>query len=302
MSEYNNCPNLEIVRKQLKQYIINQPPVPDCEINYELGYMYDPLYEIKDWYCEHYNIGTDKYTGIFKYIGFLPKNNRLTFNIYCRGYIHDPWNVDKNIDVRGEPLVRPGCSIHNLRMFRDYRECCKNKDWKTFVDKYIKWADRYFQCHPVITTIIRDKIDDDILTKQIRNYYQLDVMNEMRWKTIRRITFRSIKTSKRKQIIDETIICNYKFDIYNGFKFNIYKKTDEFSNDFCYGIYADPMYPFRYEKDVVREQTDIRFKNIYENHPIDAQFCFELYIWILRVYNDKMSLTNTPDDWDLSKF
>ena len=290
MAECNNCPNLEIVRKQLKQYIINQPPVPDCEINYELGYMYDPLYEIKDWYCNQYNIGTDKYTGVFKYMGVLPKNNRLTFNIYCRGYIHDPWDLDKNIDVRGEPLVRPGCSLHNLKMFADYKKCCKNKDWKTFTDKYIKWADSYFQIYSTKTTPNMDKIDDEILIKQIRNYYQLDVMTEL------------LKNPRRKTIIDETITCNYSFSKYNGFVFNTYKITDGFKEHYCYGIYADPLRPFKYEISVAKDQHDILFKNIFENHSINAEFCFELYIWLLRRSVTKIGISDVPSDSDLSLF
>lgn len=295
MSECNNCPNLEIVRKQLKQYIINQPPVPDCEINYELGYMYDPLYEIKDWYCEHYNIGDENYA---KWVGNtknLPKSEQLGFNIFCRGYIYDPWNIEKNVDIEGKPLIRPGCCLKVLRMFYDYRECCKNKDWKTFVDSYIKWTDRYFQRYPVTNTTIRDKIDDEILTKRIRNYYQLDVMDELLWGTIRKIF-------KRKTIEDEVITCNYKFDIYNGFKFTIYKRIDKFDDGYCYGIYADPMELYRYERDVVKEQNTNRFRSIYENHPIDAELCFELYIWILRQYDSKMGLSNTLNGMGLSKF
>ena len=290
MSEFNDCPNLETVRKQLKQYIINQPPVPDCEINYELGYMYDPLHEIKDWYCNHYNIGTDKYQGIGDYMYAPSTDNQINFNIYCRGYIHDPWNVDKYFDERGKPLVQPGCPIQLLYMFADYKKCCKNKDWKTFVDKYIKRLDFFIQFRSIKNTEIRDKIDDEILMKQIRNYYQLDVMTELLGKP------------RRKTIIDKTITCNYKFDIFNGFRFTIYKTTNEYSNDYCYGIYADPMEPFRYEIDVVREQNTNRFRNIYENRPIDSQFCFELYIWILRQYNGKMGLRETPNDSDLSKF
>lgn len=295
MSEFNECPNLEIVRKQLKQYIINQPPVPDCEINYELGYMYDPLYEIKDWYCNHYDIGDKYYCKWLNNTKITPKNERLGFNIFWRGYIHDPWNVEKNVDIQGNPLIRPGCSLQLLRMFYDYKECCKKKDWKTFVDKHIKRLNFFIHSRPINNTEIRDKINDDILMKRIRNYFQLDVMSELLWRSRRKIF-------RRKTVVDETITCNYKFDIFNGFKFTIYKTTDEFCDDYCYGIYTDPMCPFRYEIDVVREQNTNRFRNIYENHTVNAQFCFELYIWILRQYSTKIGLLNTQNNSRLFKF
>ena len=252
--------------------------------------MYDPLYEIKDWYCNHYDIGIDNNCEVFDCMFVLPKSYRLLFNIHCRGYIHDPWNVDKYIDIRGEPLIRPGCSLHNLRMFRDYRECCKNKDWKTFVDKYIKLLENPVQFQPIKNTEVRDKIDDEILMKQIRNYYQLDVMTELLGKP------------RRKTIIDKTITCDYKFDIFNGFRFYTFKTTDGFDDDYCYGISGDPMFPFRYERDVVREQNTNRFRSIYENQPIDAELCFELYIWILRRYDTKIGLSDVPNDFYLSKF
>lgn len=291
MSEFNDCPNLEIVRKQLKQYIINQPPVPDCEINYELGYMYDPLYEIKDWYCNYYDIG-DKYyyTELHNHMHDIQMNSRLSFNVYCRGYVYDPWNVEKNVDIRGKPIIRPGCTLKELRMFYDYKECCRNKDWKTFADKYTKRVDYYFQIHSTKTITNIDRIDEDILTKQIQNYYQLDVMTEL------------LKKPRRKTIIDETITCNCNFGKFSGFRFNTFKITNEFDSDYCYGIYGDPMYPFRYEFDVVRDQIDVRFKNIFENHPIDAEFCFELYIWLLRHSSTKIGLSDVPNDSYLSKF
>ena len=291
MSECNNCPNLEIVRKQLKQYIINQPPVPDCEINYELGYMYDPLYEIKDWYCNQYDIGNKYYYfRLLNNVENMVDNDCIDFNIFCRGYIHDPWNVNKYIDLRGKPLIRPGCSLRNLRMFYDYKECCLNKDWKSFVDKYKNRLDFYIRLRPIKNIENSIKIDDDILTKQIRNYYQLDVMHEL------------LQRPRRKIIKDETITCNCGFNIYNGFSFNIYKSIDGSSYDYCYGICADPMRPFNYEIDVVRDQTVNRFRNIYENQPIDAKYCFELYICLLRQDNSKIGLSDIPDGFRLSKF
>ena len=98
------------------------------------------------------------------------------------------------------------------------------------------------------------------------------------------------------------LTCNYSFSKYNGFVFNTYKITDGFKEHYCYGIYADPLRPFKYEISVAKDQHDIRFKNIFENHSINAEFCFELYIWLLRRSVTKIGISDVPSDSDLSLF
>jgi hypothetical protein len=43
----SQCPNLDLVRKHIKAFRMDMKPLPDCEINWNLGYVYDPEFRSK---------------------------------------------------------------------------------------------------------------------------------------------------------------------------------------------------------------------------------------------------------------
>lgn len=130
------CPNLDIVRNHIKAFrfvydengsnVGVQPMLPDCEINYDLGYVYDPQFRSKYWIVKfgHYKKGDVLSPGTkydpklyprmgekFRRIDFGSvhrpneyRTNKQQFLLECRGYCERPWKFE---EVASKPLPPP---------------------------------------------------------------------------------------------------------------------------------------------------------------------------------------------------
>jgi hypothetical protein len=276
----DQCPNLDVVRKQLKQYVLDQPALPDCEINYDLGYVYDPLFKIKDWYCDEYNLD-DRRTVVRLSKSNGIANPQRAFSACCRGYIEDPWNTRKYLDEQGNPVVSPGCSIMELKVFNDYRKACKTKDWQGFIASQARVIKKNIMSLDTSSQYKFEKLDEELINLQLKNYYQIDVMKELR---------RDMGWVYEK---DRTVEYHCDVGKFKGFEFYTFKKTDVRQPEYCYGPWGCPDNITRYEINIIREMENYKFWSTFGTRSIDAQTCFELYVWTIR---------HSTTKWTMHKF
>lgn len=276
----DQCPNLDVVRKHLKQYVLDQPALPDCEINYNLGYVYDPLFKIKDWYCDEYNLDDRRTVLRLSKSGGIT-NPQRAFAACCRGYIEDPWNTRKYLDEQGNPVVSPGCSIMELKVFNDYRKACKTEDWQGFIASQARVIKKNITSLNTSSQYVYEKLDEELINLQLKNYFQIDVMKELRGDIGR--------------VYEKDRIVEYHCDVgsFKGFEFYTFKKTAVKDPEYCYGPWGCPDNVLRYEINIIREMENYKFWSTFGTRSIDSQTCFELYVWTIR---------HSTTKWTMHKF
>ena len=148
----DQCPNLDVVRKHLKQYVLDQPALPDCEINYDLGYVYDPLFKIKDWYCDEHNLDDRRTVLRLSKSGGIA-NPQRAFAACCRGYIEDHWNTRKYLDEQG--MIKAITIRTNMVHIRRFLNFCASRDYMEKVEVTI----------PKVEKTIKEPYSDEDMRK-----------------------------------------------------------------------------------------------------------------------------------------
>lgn len=202
----SQCPNLELVRKHIRAFRLDMPMLPDCEINYDLGFVYDPEFRAKYWlyktgkcsngeeyvpseYRKPWNaeILSRPNSMVWDKYGVDGYKNLADFLLECRGYNEAPWKYKRV----GSKYTRSGTSnVHYIEDFLLFMDCCKNKDWKPYFKQHlanIKEQAKIAQTKKRATdraSFVPDPDTEEKLRDYMKNYFQVQVLNQLVWTVV----------------------------------------------------------------------------------------------------------------------
>lgn len=265
----DQCPNLALVRKYLGNFIVGQEPVPDCEINYELGYVYDPLYKAKDWLCSNYNMGDEWLINkLSNFTGELPIGTRR-FLFWSQKAI-DPWNSDKYTTSTGDCANFIGWNYEELLLYNQYKDACVNKDWASFIVAQSNTIEAGLEEYGVKPEVMEyEPIPEELLNLQLRDYFKYDVLESI-----------GANPGRGYEIKD---VYKYNCDVgdFKGFEFYTFKRAEQRGFDSCFE-YGNPEITFQYEKSIIKRVEAYNFWSAFGTREVNAKTCFDLYNWICR--------------------
>lgn len=197
----SQCPNLELVRKHIRAFRLDMPMLPDCEINYDLGFVYDPEFRAKYWlyktgkcsngeeyvpseYRKPWNaeINTRPNCMVWDKYSHNGYTCLADFLLECRGYNEAPWKYKRGKDDNE--------NVHYIEDFLLFMDCCKNKDWKPYFKQHlanIKEQAKIAQTKKRATdraSFVPDPDTEEKLRDYMKNYFQVQVLNQLVWKVI----------------------------------------------------------------------------------------------------------------------
>jgi hypothetical protein len=313
------CPNLALVRRFINTKARDQDALPDCEINYELGFVYDPKFMVREWHRRNVDKVVYDSRGSEQLVNRRRRNiTKQEYLLSCFGYNWQPWNcrMDSYYDDDTSGVLK--------KEFEVYKQCCEKKDWFGYIQHNIKYIENSVARYVGKPCEFEFPSNwDEILTGQLRNYYKIDVMNELVWKTKnlklwlyrRKFTeepatefhcelgkyFRgfSYKTFSAKNVSKfkaedlwnadgSTVLRLYGTTVLHGYGKKNRAWLMTFFNDamLCYDINHLPQRVLRFESSVVKELEQHKFWNEFVTRDVSAQLCFELYTNFVRTFTD----------------
>lgn len=211
----SQCPNLALVRKHIKAFRMDMKPLPDCEINWNLGYVYDPEFRSKYWYYKQGCTDKDEEGNMFsnpisRSKARLPQKPRgYIAELEFRGYREFPWKTackqfdeclgiqcyryDENRSRKSinekENTGKWCLEVHNYCQWYNLMMCCKNKNWMPFIKQnltYIKEQSPKINKESQLYEGFEMIGDwEKIMTDHMKCYYKVMVMRELRWSQIK---------------------------------------------------------------------------------------------------------------------
>lgn len=197
----SQCPNLELVRKHIRAFRLDMPMLPDCEINYDLGFVYDPEFRAKYWlyktgkcsngeeyvpseYRKPWNaeINTRPNCMVWDKYSHNGYTCLADFLLECRGYNEAPWKYKRSKDDNE--------NVHYIEDFLLFMDCCKNKDWKPYFKQHlanIKEQAKLAQTKKRATdraSFVPDPNTEEKLRDYMKNYFQVQVLNQLVWTVV----------------------------------------------------------------------------------------------------------------------
>ena len=314
------CPNLALVRRYINAKARDQAALPDCEINYELGFVYDPKFMVREWHTRN----VDKVVYNSRRSERLENRRRRNITkqeylLSCFGYNWQPWNcrMDSYYDDDTSGVLK--------EEFEVYKKCCEQKDWYGYIQHNIKYIENSVAAYVGKTCEFEFPDNwDEILTGQLRNYYKIDVMNELVWRTrnlklwlyrrkfteepatefrceigkhFRGFTYKTFSAKNVTKFKAEdlwnadgsTVLRLYGTTVLHGYGRKNRKWLMTFFNDamLCYDINHLPQRVLRFENSIVKELEKHKFWNEFVTKEVSAQLCFELYTNFVRTFGGR---------------
>lgn len=315
----SKCADLDLVRRaiNLKTFDFKLDEM-DYKINYDLGFVYDPLFRVREWHTQELSKKVHSVTyPDQKQDHFIHKRELNPvlddWLVACRGYNDKPWY--KPMECRYDNDFNGWFKQHYLF----YKQCCLRQDWQGFVTHHLT----YIQSN--LKKYLGQNVDFevpsnwfDIITGHLKNYFKIDVMGELLWRRKNLKLYRHFRTyteeeptkfecciGKFKGFQYKTYgakgIKKFKADqvytatgkwVLENFGVNIdkrYAKSDsrwlqelyKVSNQ-CYNTYHMPQLVLKYESYIVVLLEQYKFWNAFATMPLNAETCFKLYVMMLR--------------------
>ena len=323
------CPNLALVRRYINTKARDQAPLPDCEINYELGFVYDPKFMVREWHRRNVDNVVYKKTREINELENRRRRNitKQEYLLSCFGYNWQPWKwrMDTYRDDDSSGMLK--------KEFEIYKRCCEQKDWYAYIHYNIKYIENN------VATYVGKSCDfefpdnwEEIITGQLRNYYKIDVMNELVWRTrnlklwlyrrkfteepatefrceigkhFRGFTYKTFSAKNVSKFKAEdlwnadgsTVLRLYGTTVLHGYGRKNRKWLMTFFNDamLCYDINHLPQRVLRFENSMVKELQAHKFWNEFVTKDVSAQLCFELYTFKIRMRGGHRVDSNSED-------